>query len=219
MRRDYLIAIILAFAGLASGAALMVAPEYLHLTGWTVPATFWGGIALTLLLLSLAGIVAWHGAEKVQPPKGEATHSGDGLSAQIVISELRAQILETGELRVFVDYENVGHRPARDMAIEMNISIGELGVPNAVPVFNVKSYPDDLPPNRQATRTLRPDIPVSDVLSKRGKPFGVSAEGAITFRNGQKQERQPFDYWILRKPGEVLAEPGRMLRKPPFMRK
>src|SRR5262249_13073770 len=58
MRRDYVIAIILAVASLPAGATLMVAPEYLHLTGVAVPLTFLGGIGLTAALLSLAAWVA-----------------------------------------------------------------------------------------------------------------------------------------------------------------
>jgi hypothetical protein len=42
MRRDYLIAILLAVSAIPLGAAMMIAPEYLHLSGYFVPAT-WGG--------------------------------------------------------------------------------------------------------------------------------------------------------------------------------
>jgi hypothetical protein len=57
MPRACLIPIILAIAALPAGAALMVAPEYLHLTGAAIPLTFWGGIGLTvLLILSAAGL-------------------------------------------------------------------------------------------------------------------------------------------------------------------
>jgi hypothetical protein len=66
MRRDYLIAIILAVAAFPAGAALMVAPEYHHLTGVAVPLTFWGGTGLFSALILLAAIIAWRGREK--PP-------------------------------------------------------------------------------------------------------------------------------------------------------
>jgi hypothetical protein len=64
MRRDHLIAILLAIAALPAGAALMVAPNYLHLTGWEILATFWGGVALTLMLIALAAFIAWRGESK-----------------------------------------------------------------------------------------------------------------------------------------------------------
>jgi hypothetical protein len=64
MRRDYLIAIIFALAALPSGAALMVAPEYLHLSGVAIPITFWGGIALAVVLICAAAIVALRGEAK-----------------------------------------------------------------------------------------------------------------------------------------------------------
>ena len=58
MRVDFKIAIILALAALPAGAALMVAPEYLHLSGIAVPLTFWSGIALTVVLIVIAIIIA-----------------------------------------------------------------------------------------------------------------------------------------------------------------
>ncbi len=61
MRRDYLIAILLAVSAVPLGAALMVAPEYLHLPSELVPLTFWGGIALALALIFTAATVAWRG--------------------------------------------------------------------------------------------------------------------------------------------------------------
>jgi hypothetical protein len=41
--------------------ALMVAPEYLHLSGVAIPLVFWGGIALTVALILAAAVVALHG--------------------------------------------------------------------------------------------------------------------------------------------------------------
>lgn len=69
MRRDYLIAIILMVAAIPGGAALMAAPEYLHLTGTALAVTFWGGVLLTLLLLFLAIAIALRG-EAESPPAG-----------------------------------------------------------------------------------------------------------------------------------------------------
>jgi hypothetical protein len=69
MRRDYLLAIILMVAAIPGGAALMAAPEYLHLTGTPLALTFWGGVLLTLLLLFLAMAVALRG-ESQSPPAG-----------------------------------------------------------------------------------------------------------------------------------------------------
>jgi hypothetical protein len=61
MRRDYLIAIMLAVSAFPMGAALMVAPGYLNLSGSAIPLTFWGGIGLTLALICAAAIVALRG--------------------------------------------------------------------------------------------------------------------------------------------------------------
>ncbi|MGX4806642.1 hypothetical protein [Bradyrhizobium guangdongense] len=58
MRVDFKIALILAVAALPAGAALMVVPEYLHLSGAAVPITFWGGIALAVALILIAAIIA-----------------------------------------------------------------------------------------------------------------------------------------------------------------
>jgi hypothetical protein len=74
MRRDYIIAIILAIAAIPAGATLMVAPDYLHLTGWEVPATFWGGIGLTTALILAAAIVAWR-SERKPPAPAVSPHS------------------------------------------------------------------------------------------------------------------------------------------------
>jgi hypothetical protein len=70
MRRDYLIAILLAVAAFPAGATLMVAPEYLHLTGVAVPLTFWGGIGLTAILILIAAAIAWR-AKPQEAPKGK----------------------------------------------------------------------------------------------------------------------------------------------------
>jgi hypothetical protein len=43
----------------------MVAPDYLHLSGATVPLTFWGGIGLTVTLLLTAALVALRGEGKL----------------------------------------------------------------------------------------------------------------------------------------------------------
>jgi hypothetical protein len=51
MRRDFQIAIVLAVAAIPAGTALMAAPEYLHLAGQSLAATFWGGVILTVLLI------------------------------------------------------------------------------------------------------------------------------------------------------------------------
>lgn len=61
MRRDYLIAILLAVAAIPLGAAMMAAPDYLHLSGYLVPLTFWGGIALGSTLILAAALIALHG--------------------------------------------------------------------------------------------------------------------------------------------------------------
>jgi hypothetical protein len=69
MRRDFQLAIILAVAAIPAGTALMAAPEYLHLTGRALAAAFWGGIALTAVLIVLAVAIALRG-EAQAPQKG-----------------------------------------------------------------------------------------------------------------------------------------------------
>jgi hypothetical protein len=66
MRVDFKIALILALAALPAGAALMVAPDYLHLSGIAVPLTFWGGIVLSVVLILIAAIIALR-AEREAP--------------------------------------------------------------------------------------------------------------------------------------------------------
>jgi hypothetical protein len=65
MRRDYLIALLLAVAAIPAGAALMVAPQYLNLTGAAIPLTFWGGITLTVALILIAAVIALRTEAKV----------------------------------------------------------------------------------------------------------------------------------------------------------
>ncbi len=85
MRRDYLIAILLALAALPAGAALMVAPEYLHLTGIAIPITFWGGIGLAIALIVIAGVVAARG-EAREPIKGHRWRLAFIIFAGLVLS-------------------------------------------------------------------------------------------------------------------------------------
>ena len=69
MRRDHLIAIILWIAAIPCGAALMVAPEYLHLSGATQAAVFWSGVFVAAILFVLAIAIAVRG-ETQSAPKG-----------------------------------------------------------------------------------------------------------------------------------------------------
>jgi hypothetical protein len=69
MRRDFKIAFILAFATIPCGAWTAVAPEYLHLKGLALAATYWGGMVLTAILIIVALVVALR-AEAQTPPKG-----------------------------------------------------------------------------------------------------------------------------------------------------
>jgi hypothetical protein len=61
MGRDYLIAILLAVSAIPLGPAMTAAPDYLHLTGYFIALTFWGGIALAASLILIAAAVAWRG--------------------------------------------------------------------------------------------------------------------------------------------------------------
>ena len=82
MPRACLIPIILAIAALPAGAALMVAPEYLHLTGAAIPLTFWGGIGLTvLLILSAAGLALKGEAQSRHEPLNKPGASHDFSAA------------------------------------------------------------------------------------------------------------------------------------------
>lgn len=69
MRRDYQLAIILALAAIPCGAWITVAPEYLHLTGVPLAATYWVSMGLTAILLTLAVAIALR-ADARMPPKG-----------------------------------------------------------------------------------------------------------------------------------------------------
>lgn len=69
MRPDFKVAIILFLAAIPCAACIAVAPEYLHLKGHGLTATYWGGMVLTAILLILAIAVAFR-AEAQTPPKG-----------------------------------------------------------------------------------------------------------------------------------------------------
>ena len=69
MRRDFLIAIILGLATIPFGAAMMVAPEYLHLKDTALALTFWGGASLSTLLIVVAVGAALRG-DAHSPLKG-----------------------------------------------------------------------------------------------------------------------------------------------------
>jgi hypothetical protein len=69
MRKDYVIAILLAIAAIPAGAALMAAPlKFEHLQPWVIDSCFYGGIGLTLVLIASAVFVAVHG-EKTEADK------------------------------------------------------------------------------------------------------------------------------------------------------
>jgi hypothetical protein len=67
MRRDFQIAILIGLAAVPCGAALMVAPEYLHLLHKAQAITFWGGLGLTVLLIAAAIALALRA--EVEAPK------------------------------------------------------------------------------------------------------------------------------------------------------
>ena len=82
MRREYLIAILLAIAALPFGASFMVANDYLHLSGVAVSATFWGGIILGGALFIAAAIVALRGKTEANSV-GSMTVSDIGFNAAL----------------------------------------------------------------------------------------------------------------------------------------
>ena len=84
MRRDYLIAILLAISAIPLGAALMVAPEYLHVPGELVPFTFWGGIALALALIFTAAAVAWRGEKRPRDETAVSPRSHEPRNVSLI---------------------------------------------------------------------------------------------------------------------------------------
>jgi hypothetical protein len=58
MRKDYLITLTLAVAGIPLGVALMVAPEYLHLSRSWLAFAFWGGTGLTVTMIAAVAAIA-----------------------------------------------------------------------------------------------------------------------------------------------------------------
>jgi hypothetical protein len=100
MRRDYLIAILLAVAAIPLGAAMMVAPDYLHLTGYFVPLTFWGGIALASGLIFIAAVIAWRG-ERMDDGSAVSPHSNAPRNVPLLDAIWRAHLGRWGDR---VDY-------------------------------------------------------------------------------------------------------------------
>jgi hypothetical protein len=99
MRRDYLIAIVLAIAAFPAGAALMVAPEDLHLSGRAVPVTFWGGTALFGTLILVAAIIALR-AEREPTPKMTVADIGYNAALAGTIVAFAMAILKPSRIAV-----------------------------------------------------------------------------------------------------------------------
>ena len=91
MRRDYLIAILLAVSAIPLGAAMMAAPDYLHLTGYFVALTFWGGIALTATLILVAAVIAWRG-ERMDEKSAVSPHSHAPRNVSLLDAIWRAHL-------------------------------------------------------------------------------------------------------------------------------
>jgi hypothetical protein len=72
MRRDYVIAILLAISALPAGMAIAMAPlKWEHLPPWIINLCFYGGIGLTSALIISAVLVALHGEKSDKnKPKG-----------------------------------------------------------------------------------------------------------------------------------------------------
>jgi hypothetical protein len=112
MRREYIFAILLAIAAFPAGAALMVAPEYLHLSGFALPATFWGGISITIFLLGIATVMAWRGRYgmptdlkilfKAEPPY-ETTEITNGRGLSTVRIGLKASGKTFANCHVYIE--------------------------------------------------------------------------------------------------------------------
>jgi hypothetical protein len=110
MRREYAIAFVLALAAIPAGVSLMVAPEYLHLSGIAIPLAFWGGIVLTIVLLAVAVIIAMSGEAKA-PLAGHGRRIGAILGMFIVLSiaiVAAAWMLLPPSLPPFVLFSNAG---------------------------------------------------------------------------------------------------------------
>jgi hypothetical protein len=71
----------------------MVAPEYLHLSGVAIPITFWGGIALAVVLICAAAIVALRGeAKSIQETTMNVADVGYNVALVAAITTIFAAI-------------------------------------------------------------------------------------------------------------------------------
>ncbi len=133
----------------------------------------------------------------------------------LALSNFLAQIDHT-KLQITFSIENSGPAIARAIKIEMQAGIGPIPAPpQGTPAQNVVAFPDDLAPGKHAEQTI--EIQLSDTILEtiHGKAFGCIASGNVIFNDGVSI---PFDYWVLRKPGDDLVKPTPMVRRPPFLK-
>lgn len=117
MRRESVIAILLAISAFPIGAASVVASEYLHLTGYFVPLTFWGGIALAATLILIAVAIATRGERSIRY-SDVSPHSHAPRNVALLDAIWRAHLGRWGDRVDFGSDTNAKssfHRTVRDI--------------------------------------------------------------------------------------------------------
>jgi hypothetical protein len=136
MRRDYIIAIILAVAAIPAGATLMVAPDYLHLTGVAVPLTFWGGIGLTFTLIIFAAVVALRSERKAkQAPAVSPLCSSAARDVALLDAIWRIFTGVWGERRKFWDGGDPNQNPDFDNFYRICLDIRQKAFDGTLPIW------------------------------------------------------------------------------------
>jgi hypothetical protein len=142
----------------------------------------------------------------------------------VVLSNFRAQINNDKKLVIAFHYENTGSSVARSIKIETKAGVGPVPIQGepAPPPFMITTsynYVDDLAPRGNGDITLVVDHVLSHAewAAINGKPFGCAAWGAFNYRQDGDRVSEPFDYVILRPPGQDLSKMTNMMPRPEFL--
>ena len=142
----------------------------------------------------------------------------------VVLSNFHAQINDGKKLVIAFHYENIGPSVARSIKIETKAGVGPVpiqGEPRPPPFMTTTSYNyvDDLAPRGSGDITLVVDHVLSDAewAAINGKPFGCAAWGTFNYRLDGDRVSEPFDYWVLRPPGQDLSKMTNMVPRPDFI--